>query len=104
MSIVIVILGCIYILLGLSSLITKSLWIHQGVLPRPVDKKNYSRFLGIVDVVTGVLFGANGLFYDSLLPFSLVFAIVLLVVYVGLSIYAERKFKAKDTTNDNNIF
>ncbi len=100
MSIAIVILGCIYILLGVTSIVKKSLWIHQGVIPRPVDKDTYSRFLGLVDIVTGILFAANGFFYHALLPYSLLFAFVLLTAYIGLCVYAECKFKAKEKNKE----
>lgn len=61
MSIVTIILGILWVLCGIAFKFKKWLWIHQGIIKRPVDVNRYTDYMGIVDIAAGICYIIAGI-------------------------------------------
>lgn len=94
MSIFLLFIGIIFILTGINVRKKKWLWFHQGFVKRPVDIEKYTKYMGTLDVIAGIIF-----FMLTFLSFYYVItkniAILFLLIYCVFCLYGEFKYKAK---------
>ncbi len=94
MTILLFILGLFFIACGITIKYKRWLWIHQGLIKRPVDIIKYTNYMGIIDVIAGTIYIIVGImFYYFEMPTILVF--IILIIYCISTIYGEVKYRTK---------
>jgi hypothetical protein len=92
MSIVLLFLGVLSIICGITIKYKKWLWIHQGLAKRPVDVNKYTNYMGILDVIAGIIFISIGLIFNrNNIPDASIF--IVLIIYFAFTIYGEVKYR-----------
>jgi hypothetical protein len=92
MFIVLLFLGVLSIICGITIKYKKWLWLHQGLIKRPVDIEKYTNYMGILDVVSGIIFiGIGVMFHFYNISDAIIF--IMLTIYVAFTIYGEIKYR-----------
>lgn len=92
MSIVLLFLGVLSIICGITIKYKKWLWIHQGLVKRPVDVEKYTNYMGVLDVIAGIIFISIGLIFNhNNIPDASIF--IVLIIYFAFTVYGEIKYR-----------
>jgi hypothetical protein len=95
MSILLLFFGSLSIICGITIKYKKWLWLHQGIVKRPVDVNKYTNYMGILDVITGIIFIGIGLMYNFYnISDAIIF--IMLNIYIAFLIYGEVKYRIKN--------
>lgn len=87
-------LGLFFIICGIAIKNKKWLWIHQGLMKRPVEVDKYTYYMGIIDIITGIIFIMVGfMFYYFKISSKVMF--IIFILYCAFSIYGEVKYRKK---------
>ena len=90
MNIIIIVLGLILIIIGILTITKKWLWLQQGFCKRPVHINKYTKYMGIIDIIIGVIYaGLGGIYFHRIIPSSLLFGTGLM--FILLIIFGEIK-------------
>lgn len=94
MTIASLFLGLLFIVGGITIKTKKWLWIHQGFDKRPVDIDKYTKYMGNIDIVLGIIYIFVGvMFHYFKIPD--IAAFIILIIYIALTIYGEIKYRIK---------
>lgn len=95
MQMILLILGLYLILSGIAIKNKKWLWIHQGLIKRPVDTERYCKYMGLADAAFGSIYLLLHILSSYLYISEIIIAIVF-VCYVIILVYGERKYKVEE--------
>jgi hypothetical protein len=91
-SYIFILLGVLFISFGVIMLTKKTVRLHQGMYPRPVDKIKYCRYFGIIDISFGASMILSAVFlYDYIFVQPAV-----MIAYGTLAIYGEIRYRKKE--------
>ena len=90
--------GAIVMISGLIIRKTRENWMTRAQRYRPVDIEKYTKFMGILGIVTGIVCIALG-FFHLYSEITAGFFLITVLVYVILSMYCERKYGRKKHIN-----
>jgi hypothetical protein len=94
MTIAFLLFGLLFVVGGITIKAKKWLWIHQGFFKRPVDVDKYTKYMGNIDIIAGIIYIFVGvMFHYFKIPD--IAAFIILIIYIALIIYGEIKYRIK---------
>lgn len=95
MNILIIVFGLILIIVGILTITKKWLWLQQGLLKRPVHINKYTKYMGIIDIIIGVICIVLGVIYFFNNQSGNLFIVPALLL-IPLDIFGEIKYHKND--------
>lgn len=92
---VVIVLGVLLIACGVLTITKKWLWLQQGLCKRPVQINKYTKYMGIIDILCGLILVITEIIYfKTIIPSGITFLIFFL--FISFIIFGEIKFRKKD--------
>jgi len=79
---------------GILTITKKWLWLQQGICKRPVHINQYTKYMGIIDILFGLIYAIAAIIYfKTAIPSGI--TLLILFVFISLIIFGEIKFHKK---------